>query len=60
MNLFTIRELMAYLRVKSRSTIYRWMADSGFPSPIRLGDGYGSAARWRQRDVDEWLSRRSG
>jgi prophage regulatory protein len=34
-----------------RSTIYRLMADGGFPRPVRLAP---RAVAWRREDIDEW------
>ena len=38
-----------------RSTIYRWIADNKFPSPVRLGP---RAVAWRSSDLDEWSEAR--
>ena len=37
----------------SRATIYRWMHDNAFPSPVRISPG---AIRWRSEDVEAWRS----
>ena len=37
----------------SRTTIYRWMHDNAFPSPVRISPG---AIRWRSEDVEQWRS----
>lgn len=39
-----------------RSTIYRWMAEGRFPTPVQLG---GHAVAWPQEDIDEWIGQRS-
>lgn len=36
----------------SRSTIYRRIANGGFPKPIILG---GRASGWIEHEVDEWI-----
>ena len=38
-----------------RSTIYRLMADGGFPKPVRLAP---RAVAWRRVDIDEWTTAR--
>lgn len=38
-----------------RSTIYRLIADSKFPSPVRLGP---RAVAWRREDLDQWSEAR--
>jgi len=38
-----------------RSTIYRLIAESKFPGPVRLGD---RAVAWRQSDIDKWSEER--
>lgn len=38
-----------------RSTIYRLMARSKFPAPVRLSD---RAVAWRQVDVEKWSAAR--
>ena len=38
-----------------RSTIYRLMADSKFPRPVKLGE---RAVAWRRSDVDRWSEER--
>jgi predicted DNA-binding transcriptional regulator AlpA len=53
--MMTIDELCRYVggaRPPSSSTIYRWMAKSGFPTPIKLSH---RCARWRRSDIDAWL-----
>ena len=41
----------------SRSTIYKLMADGGFPRPARLTPG---AVRWPEAAINAWLADRSG
>ena len=38
-----------------RSTIYRLIASSKFPTPVRLG---GRAVGWRRSDLDRWSDTR--
>lgn len=54
---------MRFIRLKevinkvglSRSSIYRRIANDGFPKPILLG---GRACGWIESEVDEWLMQR--
>jgi Prophage CP4-57 regulatory protein (AlpA) len=39
----------------SRSSIYRAMADDGFPKPIKLTS---RSIGWRREQVDEWIANR--
>ena len=52
-NLLTLEEVMAQLKM-SRTSIYRLMAEYGFPRPVKIG---GRTNRWREEDVAEWLAR---
>jgi prophage regulatory protein len=36
-----------------KSTIYRKIAQAGFPSPVSVG---GQAVRWRESQVDQWIA----
>ena len=36
-----------------RSTIYRWMSEGRFPTPVHLG---GHAVAWSEDDLDEWIA----
>ena len=38
-----------------RSTIYRWIAEGTFPSPVRLGP---RAIAWRWSDLERWTQSR--
>ena len=40
----------------SRSTIYQWIKDGEFPSPVKLG---ARLVAWRESDIEEWLNARS-
>ncbi|ASG66812.1 AlpA family transcriptional regulator [Idiomarina piscisalsi] len=52
---------MQYLRVKdiqgmlgvSKSTIYRWMDERNFPTPIKFS---AKAVRWRLDDIEKWIT----
>ena len=39
----------------SRSTIYRLIKQEKFPAPLRMS---GRVVRWRDDEVNEWISRR--
>lgn len=39
----------------TRSTLYRWVAASKFPAPIRLGE---NTVAWDSRAVDRWIADR--
>ncbi|MCQ4969197.1 helix-turn-helix transcriptional regulator [Atlantibacter hermannii] len=34
-----------------KTTIYKWMKDGKFPSPIKLG----RSVRWSSSDIEEWI-----
>jgi prophage regulatory protein len=36
----------------SRSTLWRWVRDGSFPSPINLGP---NTRAWREEDIRVWL-----
>ena len=38
-----------------RSTLYAWVAEGGFPRPLRLG---ARAVGWRESDIHAWLASR--
>lgn len=38
-----------------KSTIYRWITASKFPSPVRIGD---NTVAWDSRAVDGWINAR--
>lgn len=40
----------------SKSTLYRWVNERGFPKPIKFGSG---VARWKQDEVELWLESQS-
>jgi prophage regulatory protein len=48
-----IREVMQRVGI-SRTQIYRLIQRGDFPAPVRLSD---RISIWRQKDIDEWLSR---
>ena len=39
-----------------RATVWRWVKEQGFPSPIRLSE---NCTRWRLEDVVAWEAKRS-
>lgn len=58
--LMRIGEVCDWLNV-SKSTIYKWVKDGTFPSPIILGDDVGAknqASRWVKSEIEAWLNER--
>ena len=51
----TIDDVVGYLRVKSRSTIYRWMKTGDFPKPKNLE----GLRRWDMSEIAEWAVTRN-
>ena len=49
----TSKELCARLGV-TRSTVWRWQRERGFPPPKKLGQ---RVARYRVAEVDAWLAK---
>jgi predicted DNA-binding transcriptional regulator AlpA len=41
----------------SRATIWRWVREGTFPSPIKLTQG---CTRWRSIDIFEWEAKQEG
>ena len=39
----------------ARSTVYLWMKDKTFPTPIKLGE---RSVGWLEKDIDTWLDER--
>ena len=39
----------------SRSTLYQYIKDGGFPAPVQLGP---RAVGWLESDVSDWISAR--
>ena len=56
MSFLTIKDLMNSLQV-SKSTIYRWIHERGFPEPIKFSE---KASRWESEEVNRWISELSG
>lgn len=52
--LLTVDDLAQYLSVP-RQTIYRWNHTGDGPPPLKVG----RHRRYRRRDVERWLERRS-
>lgn len=48
--LIRLTELIELLGV-SRSTIYKWVNEGTFPSPVRISE---RAVRWRTEDIEAW------
>lgn len=57
--LLKIGEVTEWLGV-SRSTIYKWIDEGRFPSPIKFGatDRSRVAARWAEEDIEQWIKDR--
>ncbi len=49
--LYRIRKLTEKLDT-SKATIWSWVKQNKFPSPIKLGKG---VTVWRKSDIDAWL-----
>ncbi|WP_373278024.1 helix-turn-helix transcriptional regulator [Andreprevotia lacus] len=49
-----MRDVVLMLDV-SRSTIYRWIDEGKFPSPVNLSE---RTIAFRQKDLDEWAATR--
>jgi len=54
MKTMTKEEVMQFLQVKSRDTLYRYERDSGFPHPIKT-----HPTLYLTSAVEEWVIRRS-
>lgn len=50
-NYITIKDVLSKLRLKSASTIYRWIDKGTFPAPVKLG----LSSRWVEAEVDAWM-----
>ena len=48
------RAVLARLGV-GRTTLYRWMDESGFPRAVAVGP---RAVRWLESEVDAWIAAR--
>ena len=46
----SMKDLIALTRKKA-PTIYRWISEGGFPSPVKLG---GNSSGWRISDYEQW------
>jgi len=49
------KDVMSYLRIKSRKTIDAWMDKNNFPQPTKLG----RVLRWKMSEVVDWTTNRS-
>ena len=57
-NYVKIGEIAEKLGV-SRSTIYKWVEEKNFPSPVVFGDAKkNSTVRWLGTDIQEWIDQR--
>jgi prophage regulatory protein len=52
----TDKQLAARFSV-GRTTIWRWVREKNFPSPVRLGE---AVTRWKLIDVELWEKMRRG
>jgi prophage regulatory protein len=50
--LLRLRQLCELLSI-SRSTVYKWVSEGTFPSPVRISE---RAVRWRTEDIVSWRS----
>ena len=48
---YRARDLQEKVRI-SKATIWSWVKQNKFPSPIKLGEGI---TVWRKSDIDAWL-----
>ena len=48
--LLTLKQVSEILGGKSRSTIYRWIAEGGFPQPVKVR----GSSFWPEEVVAEW------
>lgn len=57
--LLKIGEVSEWLGV-SRSTIYKWIDEGRFPTPIKFGaaDRSRVAARWEEDTINQWIKDR--
>jgi len=51
LQLYRVRKLTEKLDT-SKATIWSWVKQNKFPSPIKLGKG---VTVWRKSDIDAWL-----
>jgi prophage regulatory protein len=51
--LLTIGDVMRLTGYKSRSTIYRLVANNACPKPVSLG---GDRICWRSNEIEDWLN----
>ena len=53
-NLLTMKQVMTMTGFKSRTTVYRRLANKCLPQPVSVGLG---RLRWRERDIVDWVDR---
>lgn len=51
MRFFNIHDVQCFVGGKSRSTIYRWIANGSFPSPVKTG---GNSSAWSEESLLAW------
>jgi len=52
--LLTINEVLERVN-KSRSTLYRWIEQGGFPAPYKIGPNNFSSV-WSSTEVEQWIN----
>jgi predicted DNA-binding transcriptional regulator AlpA len=54
--LYSVKDLQRIFSA-SRSSIYRWVGQEGFPSPIVVGpaEKRGSTVRWRSDEIQAYI-----
>jgi len=50
----TRHEIEKLLKI-SRTTIYRWLKEGQFPTPVRFG---ANMVRWKVTDIEVWMKER--
>lgn len=56
MKLLTINDIIK-IGIGGRTTIWKKVRDGQFPKPIKLGDAPSSPVRWKEADIEEYLSK---
>ena len=53
MQLLTTQEVASHLKLKSKSTISRWVTQGKFPVPVLNNK---KTKRWSMSQIDQWLA----
>ena len=56
MRIIRLRDVMSATGL-ARSTIYKFISESGFPKPVSLGD---RCVGWVESEVNDWILERIG